>query len=185
MTLQALPKQPEAWRPSPGYSAAALREQSEAKALGAINDAAEDYWTQFWHDCDALMLMEYPTPPPAQRLVRWQNKPTQELPPVPPAPMVTDDKGTVEMIEQAQPPLTGSWFGQKIDFPKDYEADMQDWVQLEPVSMRRDQVLREVAGLEMMALAQQQMTAPPALPAPEPATSGVVEKLPDIGWPTT
>ena len=182
MTMQALPKQPEAWRPTPGYSAAALREDSEAKALKAINDASDDYWADWHRDCDSLMVLMYPTPRPAERLVRYQNKPVQEMPPVP--PMVgADEKGEPVLIEQPQPMPTGSWMGQKIDFPEDYSEDMRDWVQLEPVSPRRDQVQREIAGLEMyMAAEEAAMSAPPALPALPPPTSGIVEDLPDVQW---
>lgn len=181
MTMMALPKQPEASRPSPGYNAAALREESEAKALTVLNDGADAYWEGFWHDCDALMLLEWPTPPPAKRLVWYENKPTFEQPPVPPLAM-TDKKGAVEMVPQPQPPATGSWMGQKLDFPEDFYADIKDWVQLSPTSFRRDQVLREIAGAEMQQAAQQAMAAPPALPPLAPPTSGVVEKLPDVKW---
>lgn len=174
--------QPVVWVPSGGYHLAAVRDlESEAKALGIIEDASEEYFEGFWRDNDRLMLQMYPTPDPEARKLRYNAKPVQELPPVPPAVMA-DEKGEPVLVEQPQPPLTGSWSGQKIDFPQDYADDMADWIKLEPTSMRRDQVLREIAVIEAMIAGQQGMTAPPVLPAQAPATSGVVADLPDIGW---
>ncbi len=181
MTLQALPTQPEVWRPSPGYHCAALQEDSKARAVSTVEDEADEYWKEWWQKCDRLMKLQVPPPNPAGRLARYQNKPVQELPPVPPLPTL-DAQQKVVMVEQPQPPRTGSWTGQKIDFPRDFEDDMDDWVQLEPVSPRRDQVWREVAMIEMMAMGQMGMGQPPEmLPMPEP-TSGVAGDLPAPAW---
>jgi hypothetical protein len=182
MTLQALPTQPTVWRPDAGYLAAACREQSDAHALSIIQEAADGYWgEEFWPQCDKLMLLEKPTPPPAQRLSWYQLKPVQEAPPVPPVP-VQGPKGEVQLAPQPQPPRTGSWMGQKIDFPNDYQHDMEDWAKLEPVSLRRDQVWREIATLEMMAAGQQGMTQPPEALPQLPPTSGEPGPLPPIPW---
>jgi hypothetical protein len=83
------------------------------------------------------------------------------------------------------PPPTGSWWGQKQKFPQDYADMMADWIVLEPVSLRRDAVLREVATLEM--LQQGQMAMGPQMPGePFPAmppTSGATGDLPALPWP--
>ncbi len=181
MTMRALPTQPEAWRPTAGYYLAAVNEVSAARAVSVSNEAIDEYWKGFWEQCDALMLLEKPTPPPMLRLAWYQQKPVQELPPVPPLPM-QGPKGEVQLIEQPQPPKTGSWMGQKIDFPNDFAHDLEDWIKLEPVSLRRDQVLREMAGLEMLATAEQGLGgAPQALPQ-QPPTSGVTPELPPLPW---
>ena len=181
MTLQALPTEPVVWRPNAGYYLAAVREISDARALQVLQEAADEYWAEFWRKCDKLMLLEKPTPPPMQRLAWYQAKPVAELPPVPSMP-IAGPKGETQLVQQPQPPKTGSWMGQKIDFPNDYEHDMEDWIKLEPVSLRRDQVWREVAGLEMLAAGQQGLSQPPeALPQQQP-TSGVPGELPPLPW---
>ncbi len=181
MTLQALPSQPEVWRPTAGYHLAALQEDSQARSVSVAEKSCDEYWEEWWAKCDKLMVMQVPTPPPAGRLVRYQQKPVFEAPPVPPMPMA-DAKGQVQLMEQPQPPLTGSWSGQKIDFPQDYADDMQDWMKLEPVSLRRDQVLRELAVFEMQMAGEAGMAAPPALGGLPPATSGVAGDLPALPW---
>ncbi len=181
MTLQALPSQPEVWRPTGGYHLAALQEDSQARSVSVAEKSADQYWEEWWAKCDKLMAMQVPVPPPAQRLVRYQQKPVFEAPPVPPMVM-PDAKGQPQVMEQPQPPLTGSWSGQKIDFPSDFQHDLMDWMKLEPVSLRRDQVLRELAVFEMQIAGQQGMAQPPALAGLPPPTSGVAGDLPELPW---
>ncbi len=181
MTLLALPKAQEVWRPSPGYLLAGVQDtQSAEKSQKVAVKAADKYWEEWWAKCDATKKRQVPPPPPAGRLARYQNKPTMEAPPVPPLPTL-DAKQQIVMVEQPQPPRTGSWAGQKVDFPKDYEHAMADWIQLEPISPRRDQVLREIAGIEIMMTAEQGMAEPPAVGLPPP-TSGVAGELPELPW---
>ena len=181
MTLQALPSQPEVWRPTGGYHLAALQEDSQARSISVAEKSADQYWEEWWAKCDKLMAMQVPLPPPAQRLVRYQQKPVFEAPPVPDL-IVPDAKGQPVAQPQPQPPLTGSWSGQKIDFPNDFQHDMMDWMKLEPVSLRRDQVLRELALFEMQMAGQQGMAQPPSLAGLPPPTSGVAGDLPPLPW---
>ncbi len=180
MTLQALPTQPTVWIPTVGYHCAALQEDSKARSISAVEDGSDEYWDEWWAKCDSVMRMQVPHKPPLERLARYLNKPVMEAPPVPPQAML-GPKGEVQLIEQPQPPRTGSWLGQKGDFPQDFAEDMTDWVQLEPVSMRRDQVMREIAGFELLMAGQQGMAPPPEL-TQAPPTSGVADELPALPW---
>ncbi len=184
MTLQSLPSQPVAWIPTAGYDLASVAVLiSPARAVAVENEAIDEYWASWHKQCDELMLLEYPTPPPIQRLAHYQQKPVHELPP--PPPMVQPDaKGQPVLVQQPAPPRTGSWSGQKISFPRDYDEDIQDWIKLEPFSLRRDQVLREIAMLEMLSAGQQGLAAPTSeAPLPQAApTSGVTPDLPPLPW---
>ncbi len=74
MTLQALPTQPVAWRPTAGYYLAAVNEVSPAEAVRVSNEAIDEYWKGFWEQCDALMLLEKPTPPRPSRWTRRRKR---------------------------------------------------------------------------------------------------------------
>lgn len=180
MTMRSVGNVQAVWQPSAGYHTAALAEGSQADAVKAVQDGADEYWADFWERCDSLMVLMVPKPGPAERLHVYRNKPTQEQP-APPPQMSVDAKGKPVMMQQPPPPPTGSWLGQKTQFPLDYAADLEDWISLEPLSLRRDQVLRELAVIEAVQTGQMGMSAPPALSLPPP-TSGVAENLPAIKW---
>lgn len=128
--------------------------------MGTAQKTMLAYWEEWWSKVLRLAKQQVPTPPPVMRLRLYQNKPTLVMPPLP-----TVDPATGQVLVD-QTPLPGSWHEEKTTFPKLFDEDLQDWIKLEPVSVRRDQVLRELATIEALETGQGAMENPPELPQP-------------------
>lgn len=164
--------------PTPGYHIASLIDLQETHwAAQIVADVIKEYWETWWASRDEVMLDMVPKPNPATRLSIYQNKPS--LPPLEPGP-VDPATGQPLVDPQTGMPVPGprpmaSWYDQRKTFKNDYDADMADWVQLEPNSPRRTQVMRELAGQDLQDTATQaqgpaQLTqAPPFSPTPRAA----------------
>ncbi len=178
MTLQSLPQQPTVYIPTPGEHLAHLATESEKQRV--LFKACDDFWDDWWQRCDALMLAQYPTPNDQDFLAILQHKPTV-APPV--APPILDPKtGQPVPGQPPPPPVPATWHEQRQRFPNDFQEDMATWVRLEPVSVRRNQVLTQLALLDALETGQQGMGNPPALPPPPPAFSPAAAPPPQ-SWP--
>lgn len=171
---------PTVFLPSAGVCLAKLvRRASQAEAVSVQYGAIDKYWAEYMDKCDQLMEAMYPTPVPADRLRIYQNKPITVAPPPPP---MLDAKG-LPMPGPPAPPPPASWHEQRARFPLDFRDQMKDWVQLEPVSVRRDQVMRELAALDIQEEMAQANTAMSAPPLQQPPAFSDAAAPPPEQWP--
>lgn len=179
MTLQRLPQEQTVWIPTAGYHLACL--ENDAARQRTLDEAWDEYWKDYWQRCDDWMQEVYPKPPPNWRLAFYHRKPV-EPPPLPP-PVVDPKTGAV--VQQPAPAPSASWHEQRARFPDDFQDDMADWVQLEPVSVIRDVVLRQLAVIDALETGQQAMSGGGTFPLqgnPPPAFSPP-EAPPALPWP--